>query len=92
MFCAIYKSTKKESTYLYIRHKDQFESIPEQLLKQFGKPIFVTVLDLSKREHLARVSSEIVKKSLEEKGYYLQLPPVENDPLLSYIQSQNNKL
>lgn len=75
VLCAIYKSNKKTSTYLYISQKDQFDSVPESLLSQFGQPIFVMMLDLCKREKLAQANIDKVKASLLLDGYFLQLPP-----------------
>lgn len=31
MICAIYRSTKRDQTYLYIEKKDDFSRIPEEL-------------------------------------------------------------
>ncbi|MEI8608542.1 YcgL domain-containing protein [Enterovibrio sp. Hal110] len=50
MHCAIYKSSKKASTYLYINRKDDFSGVPEQLLSTFGNPQFVMMVNLEKRE------------------------------------------
>lgn len=73
MLCSIYKSSKKEGTYLYIPKKDDFSQVPDNLMKMFGKPIFVMVIKLDGRK-LARVSKEKVTESLENEGFFLQLP------------------
>ncbi len=91
MFCAIYKSTKKNSTYLYINKKDSFEDVPTALLNVFGKPQFVMVMDLDKREKLASVNIDKVKGSLLSAGYFLQMPP-RLDIELQYIRDKNTKL
>lgn len=78
MLCAIYKSKKKEGTYLYIPKKDDFSSVPEALMQMFGQPQFVMVIKLEGRR-LASVDIEKVQQSLKDDGFFLQLPPpIEN--------------
>ena len=73
--CFIYRSPKRDEMYLYISHKDCFDDVPEELLKTFGRPQFSMMVDLTKRESLARVSLQQVKNGLQERGYFLQMPP-----------------
>lgn len=75
MHCAIYKSSQKLDLYLYVREKDEFSDIPEPLLKSMGKPQFVMELELSPDRTLARADVAQVMQSLEEKGFYVQMPP-----------------
>ena len=46
MLCSVYKSSKKAQTYLFINKRDDFSDVPETLMKMFGTPIMVTVLNL----------------------------------------------
>lgn len=79
MFCAIYRSLTRPDIYLYIEKKDDFSKVPEPLLKQFGQPQLVMVINLGQRKQLAATDSATVCRSLVEAGYYLQVPPpVEN--------------
>lgn len=73
--CFIYRSPKKDEMYLYVVEKDYFNDVPESLLKSFGKPEFAMMLDLDKRDSLARVSIHQVKQGLTDKGFFLQMPP-----------------
>lgn len=75
MFCAIYKSSRKAQTYLYVRGKDQFDDVPEALLSTFGRLELVMVINLANRQKLANVNIEKVRSALTDQGYYLQLPP-----------------
>lgn len=75
MLCAIYKSPKKDNTYLYIKTKDDFSEVPESLMATFGTPQFVMVLKLDNGRKLALADVEKVKASLLTPGYYLQVPP-----------------
>ena len=81
MLSAIYKSPVKADTYLYVEKRDDFSRVPEALLKTFGKPQFVMLVNMAKRETLAIADIEQVKNSLVEQGFYLQLPPKEDNLL-----------
>lgn len=51
------------------------DALPEALLSQLGGLSEVMLLDLSKRKHLANADIDKVSSSLNEQGFYLQLPP-----------------
>lgn len=74
MICAIYKSSKKAGAYLYLPKKDDFSQVPDQLMQMFGKPTMVMVVKLEGRT-LAQVDVEKVKQSMNNEGFFLQLPP-----------------
>ncbi|WP_018984734.1 YcgL domain-containing protein [Salinimonas chungwhensis] len=84
MLCAVYKTNKKEGMYLYLPEKDNFDDVPDQLMHQFGKPELAMLLPLHKRETLGRVSKETLVNALNDKGYYLQMPPKETDLLVEH--------
>ena len=84
MLCAVYKSRKKDSTYLYVKQRDDFSAVPQALLDTFGKPELVTVINLDKREHLALADIDKVRLLLQQQGYYLQLPPPPQDMLAQH--------
>lgn len=75
MLCVIYRSSKRDQTYLYVEKKDDFSRVPEDLLKSFGTPQLAMVLSLEGREKLASADIEKVKEALKEEGFYLQVPP-----------------
>jgi uncharacterized protein len=75
MLASVYRSNKKDEMYLYVIQKDDFSSVPEPLMKVFGKPEFALQLNLNKRESLARVDIKEVRNKLNEEGFYLQMPP-----------------
>jgi len=81
MLCAIYKSPKKAQTYLFVNTRDDFSSVPEALMKTFGTPNLVTLINLATKEKLAMADLDKVKKNLDEQGFYLQLPPPQEDLL-----------
>ncbi|GAB2931172.1 YcgL domain-containing protein [Hafnia psychrotolerans] len=87
MLCAIYRSNKRDQTYLYVEKKDDFSRIPEELMQGFGKPQFSMVINLGLREKLATADIEKVKQSLNEQGYYLQVPPPMENLLNMHLEN-----
>lgn len=75
MLCAVYRSPKRDQTYLYIEKKDDFSRVPAELLTRFGKPRFAMLLSLNEHKTLVNADIEKVKNSLVEQGFYLQIPP-----------------
>lgn len=79
--CTIYKSSKKADTYLYVEKANEFSDVPEALMKLIGTPVLVMTMDLDKRKHLGQADLAKVKSELLDKGYYLQLPPPQENLL-----------
>lgn len=73
--CLIYRSEKKEETYLYIKVGLPYEDLPDELHAMFGEPSLVMKLEVGPGTKLAQADSTSVVRALEEEGYYLQLPP-----------------
>ncbi|NVJ68209.1 MAG: YcgL domain-containing protein [Gammaproteobacteria bacterium] len=79
MMCSIYKSSKRADTYLYVPFEQDLKELPETLMAMWGEPELVMHLDLAKKDKLALVDIEDVKRKLAEEGYYLQMPPTDED-------------
>jgi hypothetical protein len=75
MLCFVYKSLKKAELYLYLDKKDDFSALPQALLQSVGNLEFVMELDLTPERKLAREKAETVLAGLQEKGFFIQLPP-----------------
>lgn len=75
MNCSVYRSTRKDYTYLYVAEGLTLEQLPEHLLAAFGTPAFVIDLQLSSKRKLASEDVEQVMANLRHQGYHLQLPP-----------------
>ncbi|GAA0472358.1 MULTISPECIES: YcgL domain-containing protein [Tatumella] len=88
MFCAIYRSALRDQTYLYIEKKDDFSRVPQELLKGFGKPVLAMVISLASREKLGSADINKVKQELQDKGYYLQVPPPPEDLLKMHLENK----
>ena len=75
MQCFIYKSLKKEALYLYIDKRDDFSAVPDALLQSLGRLNFVMELQLDPQRKLAKEDVKKVIESLQNKGFFIQLPP-----------------
>ena len=91
MFCVIYRSTQRDQTYLYVEKKDDFSRVPEALMKSFGKPQLVMLMPLDGRKQLSNADLEKVKTALTEQGYYLQLPPPQENLLKQHLEAHGKK-
>lgn len=90
MLCAVYKSSKKQDTYLYVPGRDDFSKVPEELLKTFGSPIFLMIMPLKKDRELASVDINKLRSELNTKGFYLQLPPPTENLLKIHLQQHKS--
>lgn len=85
MHCSIYKSSKKDEMYLYLARPEATENeaaalnpldvLPEAMRTAFGRATFVMHLELSENRKLARVNVLHVMDSIQNKGFFLQVPP-----------------
>ncbi len=91
MLCAVYKSPKKVETYIYVLKRDDFSAVPDALMTTFGTPQLVTLLNLSKRDKLALTDINKLTAALSEKGYYLQIPPPQENLLTTHYEEISNK-
>ncbi len=71
----IYRSSRREEMYLYVDKASDLEEVPPPLLAQFGEPEPVMTLLLTPHRKLARAQAQEVLDSIEEQGFYLQMPP-----------------
>lgn len=71
----IYKGSRKANTYLYVERENDFSRVPQIVLDLLGSLELVLDIDLAKRERLARAEITEVINKLMEQGFFLQLPP-----------------
>ncbi len=89
----IYRSRKEDGMYLYVKKEEGLTRIPDDLLKLFGKPEPAMVLVLTPEKKLAHAKVDLVMEQIEEKGFYLQLPPRDQqNEEAKQIRSKNSKL
>lgn len=82
LICSIYRSPKKDEMYLYVDKRDGLERVPEELREMFGTPSHVMDMPLTAERKLARADSEKVMSGIQERGFYLQMPPPKEDYML----------
>ena len=80
MNCKIYKCSKKSDVYLFVREQDELSDIPDELMRSLGNLTFVMDLRLDSDTSLANSQPDDVIQSIEDQGFYLQIPPA-NDYL-----------
>jgi uncharacterized protein YcgL (UPF0745 family) len=79
LHCSVYKSLRKQDTYLYITDDKVLERLPDGLARLLGELELVMELDLHPGRRLAREDVLAVMHSLRVQGFHLQLPPVEQE-------------
>ena len=76
----VYKGTRRGDTYLFVPACDPLKRVPCALLDAMGRLDLVLELDLHRGRKLAREDVQAVIRNLRDKGYHLQMPPVETGP------------
>ncbi len=89
--CSVYRSSREEGMYLYVEKTTGLEEVPSELLSRFGKAELAMTLVLTPEKKLARADVQRVLAMIEEKGYYLQMPPLP-DELMQDLRNKNSKL
>ncbi len=82
MKCTIYRSNKKDMTYLYLpQHEDAEQAmsqVPEALLKLIRPLEQVMELELTPERKLAQEDTAMVLQQLKDQGWFLQMPKEDN--------------
>lgn len=88
--CAVYRSSLKDETYVFLPTTTPLSDLPEQLIKILGQAEMVMTLNLSPEKKMARGTAAEIMKSIDEQGFHLQLPenPQINDNPLAYINER----
>jgi uncharacterized protein YcgL (UPF0745 family) len=71
-----------EGMYLYVDMREDLGRVPAGLLEQFGKPQLSMKMALDSERKLARADIKKVFQEIDEKGFYLQMPPQKENYLL----------
>ncbi len=78
----VYKSLRKDDTYVYLAARDDFTRLPEPLRTQLGGLQFVLEVALTPGRKLAREDVDVVRGNLALRGFHLQFPPASTlDPM-----------
>jgi uncharacterized protein YcgL (UPF0745 family) len=76
----VYKSSRKENTYLFVDRENNFDNIPEALIGLLGELSLVIEVVLDPNRKLAQADPVEVMSQLQNQGYFLQLPPGDSKP------------
>ncbi|RDZ26350.1 YcgL domain-containing protein [Lysobacter silvisoli] len=71
----VYKSLRKDDTYVFLAARDEFALLPEPLRAQLGGLQFVLELALTPERQLARGDAAVVRENLSSRGFHIQFPP-----------------
>lgn len=71
----VYKSLRKDETYVFLAMRDDFERLPEPLRTQLGALQFVLEVALTPERQLARGDTAVVRENLSARGFHIQFPP-----------------
>jgi hypothetical protein len=87
LLCSIYRSSKREGMYLYVRRDQKLDELPEALMKVFGAPAHAMDILLSAEKKLANADATKVMSEIRQQGFFLQMPPQGDEPLpLAWVQ------
>ena len=84
--CKIYRCSKKDEMYLYVDTLEDLSRVPEALIGQMGKLTLVMTMLITSEKSLHRADANKVLSDIEERGFYLQMPP----PPEEYMQMAKN--
>ena len=73
--CWVYKSDRRQDTYIYLGEEGGFEKIPPALRDAMGDLEFVLQVDLEASRKLPNAEAARVMEEVSNTGFYLQLPP-----------------
>ena len=73
----VYRGSRRAETYLYLAAPDALERVPPALLEAMGELDLVMTLELYPGRPMARENPATVIRNVRERGYHLQLPPVD---------------
>ncbi len=71
----VFRSEKKENSYLYVEHGCDLETLPQALRNMLGQLNPVLSMRLTPDRKLARYTGAQVLEAISAQGFFLQLPP-----------------
>ena len=71
----IFKGSKVAQMYIYVDRKDGLDKVPDELLARFGSIESVMLIKITAEKKLAQVCAKDVLSSIENQGFFVQMPP-----------------
>lgn len=87
----IYRSSREEEMYLYVDKKEGLSRVPAELMEKFGRANLALSMILEPTKKLARADATRVLEDIQNRGFYLQLPP-RPEQEMAQVSIQNSKL
>ncbi|MCW8900143.1 MAG: YcgL domain-containing protein [Gammaproteobacteria bacterium] len=84
MECVVYKSLKKDETYIFLPAEKPLSDLPNVLMVALGQTEMVMTLNLTADKKMARGNASEIMISIEKQGFHLQIPEnphIKNNPL-----------
>lgn len=75
LHCCVYRSLRKQETFLFVLQEDDLSRVPEVLLSTLGEIEKFLELELTPARKVARGEARYIMDDLLDKGFHLQLPP-----------------
>ena len=75
MKCVVYNSLRQFDYFLFVKKEDVLARVPDGLRQMLGVLEKVMDLELDENRSLAQADVVAVIQQIEERGYYLQMPP-----------------
>lgn len=77
MRCVVYRSDKREGTYVYTIAGEGLERVPPQLRQSLAPLVEALAFELTPGRKLARADATMVLANLAAAGFHVQFPPAE---------------
>jgi hypothetical protein len=77
LLVSAYKSSKKDELYLMIPQSAELNDLPAELRVMFGEAKHVLDFEMTPTRKMGREDPQKVWDALQQKGYFIQLPPQE---------------
>ncbi len=75
MQCHVYRSSKRDDTYVYLRERDAFGLLPANIAATLGELQFVLEVALTPERKLVREDANVVRANLAARGFHIHFPP-----------------
>lgn len=82
--CSVYRSSKRDETYVFIPKATPLSDLPKEVLKMLGQAEMVMTLNLTPNKKMARGKADEIIKSIDTQGFHLQMqenPQLNKNPL-----------
>jgi uncharacterized protein YcgL (UPF0745 family) len=73
----VFRSKRKEGMYLIVDRAEGLARLPDTLLAKFGRPEPSLTFMLTPQRPMAQAQAPVVLAAIAERGYWLQMPPVD---------------